>query len=279
MIVKSLLICFIFVLLVSFISCNNSEESNMENQINIIFLHHSTGQNIWEGGVSNFAKKFGYEADVIEWFNKYNKQNNKNYNIVETNFPKKTPYGWNNYPYDYYNIWVKNAGDEPYMEEPTLEILTKKYDVIIFKHCYPVSSIKADTISPDINSDVKTLANYKLQYEALKKKLNEFPDTKFIIWTPTALAEKATNIDEAKRANEFSDWVKNVWDTKDDNILLWDFRSLQVEEGYFFKNSFCKSEVDSHPNQDFAESVVPYFCNRIVKVIEGKGDVTSITGK
>ena len=32
-------------------------------------------------------------------------------------FPKPNPYGWNNYPYDYYNIWVKNAGEELYMEE------------------------------------------------------------------------------------------------------------------------------------------------------------------
>lgn len=267
---------FSFVIIVS---CNKKEEVSLEKPVNIIFLHHSTGSNIWEGGVSNFAKKFGYEADVLEWFNNYNKENNTNYLITESDFPKRTPYGWNNYPYDYYNIWVKNAGEQPFMEEPTLEILTKKYNVIVFKHCYPVSAIHPDSTTPDINSDKKTLGNYKLQYEALKKKLNEFSDTKFILWTPTALAVKATNPEEGQRANEFADWVINVWDSKGDNIFLWDFRSLQVEGGYFFKTSYAESEVNSHPNKKFAEMVAPYFSNRIVSVIEGNGDSTSLTGK
>ena len=277
--IKNIFKYFIVLSLIILISCNNSKEKDMENPTNIIFLHHSTGHNIWEGGVSSFAKKIGYEADVIEWFIKYNKNNHTNYEITETDYPKRNPYGWSNYPYDYYNIWVKNAGDQPYMEQPTLEILTKKYDVIIFKHCYPVSSIQADTITPDINSDIKTIANYKLQYEAIKMKLKEFPETKFILWTPTALALKATNPEEGQRANEFADWVINVWDSKDDNIFLWDFRSLQVEDGYFFKTSYAESELNSHPNKKFSEMVAPYFCNRIVNVIEGKGDSTSLTGK
>ena len=56
------------------------------------------------------------QADISKYF------------IEEKIFPKAEPYGWNNYPYDYYNIWVKNAGEQPFMEEPTLEILTKEYD-------------------------------------------------------------------------------------------------------------------------------------------------------
>ena len=251
----------------------------MENQINIIFLHHSTGNNIWRGGISNTASKLGFDGDVSKWFENYNEENEKNYKISETNFPKKSPYGWNNYPYDYYNIWVKNAGDKLYQEEPTLEILTKKYDVIIFKHCFPVSNIKADSANTDIDSDIKTLGNYKLQYDALKKKLLEFPETKFIVWTPTALVKSKTNNDQAERANEFSEWVKTKWDTKDDNIFLWDFRELQVEGGLFFKNEYAVSANDSHPNTEFSKTVAPYFCKRVVDVIEGRGDNASSTGK
>ncbi|MCC6254405.1 MAG: hypothetical protein IT276_05795 [Ignavibacteriaceae bacterium] len=277
--IKNLFKYFFILSFLFLISCNNSEEREMENQTNIIFLHHSTGHNIWEGGISNFSKKLGFDPDVVNWFDKYNKKNGKNYKIIETDFPKKSPYGWNNYPYDYYNIWVKNAGDQPYQEEPTLEILTKKYEVIIFKHCFPVSNIKADSINPDINSDIKTLGNYKLQYDSLKKKLLEFPDTKFIVWTPTALVQNETNKDEAERANEFSEWVKSVWDTKGDNIFLWDFRELQVEGGLYFKNSYAVSENNSHPSKDFSETVAPFFSKRIVDVIEGNGDSKSLTGK
>ena len=251
----------------------------MENKTNVIFLHHSTGKCIWDGDLSKIPSKLGFDGDVEKWFDKYNKDNNNNYKITESIFPKKSPYGWSNYPYDYYNIWVKNAGDQPYKEEPTLEILTKKYDVIIFKHCFPVSDIKEDNSDSDINSDIRTLSNYKLQYEALKNKLLEFPKNKFIVWTPTALVENQSNKDEAERANEFSEWVKNVWDTKGDNIFLWDFRELQVEGGLFFKNEYALDLNDSHPNREFSKTVAPYFCNRIVEVIQGKGDDTSLTGK
>lgn len=276
---KRIIAVYFVLIIVFFFGCKGAEESNMENEINIIFLHHSTGWNIWEGGISNFKKKLGFDPDVVDWFNDYNKKNKTNYKIIETDFPKSSPYGWNNYPYDYYNIWVRNAGNNHFMEEPTLEILTQEYDVIVFKHCYPVSAIKADSTTPDINSDQKTLNNYKLQYEALKQKLNEFPKTKFVIWTPTALVEKATNRDEAERAREFAQWVINEWDTKEDNIYLWDFRKLQSSDGLYFNNEFAVSEVNSHPNKNFAGSVAPYFCQRIVDVIEGRGDSNSLTGK
>lgn len=229
---------------------------------NIVFLHHSTGECIWEAGVAGLLNKI-----------------DKSYKITDVYFPKSSPYGWNNYPFDYYNIWVKNAGDQPFKEEPTLEILTRQYNVIIFKHCYPVSRIEADQKNPDIGSDTKTLANYKLQYQALKKKMNEFPETKFILWTPTALVEKSTNKEQAQRADEFTNWVKNVWDTPNDNIFLWDFRALQTENGLYFKTSYAASATDSHPNSEFSKRVAPYFCTRVVDVIRGNGDKTSVTGK
>ncbi len=133
------------------------------------------------------------EPNCHHYLINYNKENNKNYLIKEIAFPKAAPYGWHNYPYDYYNIWVKHAGNEPYMEEPTLEILTRQYQVISFKHCFPVSNIQPDKDSADINSDYKSLANYKLQYAALRDKLHEFPDTKFIVWTGAALAKGAVS--------------------------------------------------------------------------------------
>ena len=164
----------------------------------IIFLHHSVGNVIWNGNspslVTKAARRISNKLAVFvspkahlpHLFEEYNKAKDKAYLIEEKTFPKEKPYGWNNFPYDYYNIWVKNAGEKPYMEEPTLEMLTRQYQVIIFKHCYPVSSIHADTDSSDINSDIKTISNYKLQYAALKEKLHQFPDTKFILFTGAA---------------------------------------------------------------------------------------------
>lgn len=243
---------------------------NPQKECNILFLHHSTGNIIYHAGEERnviLRKLFPKEAFVEKWFSDYNKINGTNYKIKDQFFPKSNPYGWNNYPYDYYNIWVKNAGNQPYMDEPTLEILTKEYNLIIFKHCYPVSNIEEDH-APDINSSKKTLENYKLQYEAIKEKLYEFPQTKFLIWTGAVQVEKNITQDQAKRAEEFFHWVKNQWDNPDDNIYVWDFYTLETEGTLYLKDIYAKSMNDSHPGKLLAKKVAPSFCEKIIEVIQ-----------
>ena len=232
----------------------------------IMFLHHSTGSCIWKGGVKTH-------------FTKYNIANKTKYEISERAYPKSTPYGWKNYPYDYWNIWVNHAGTRQYEEEDTLEILTKEYDVIIFKHCYPVSKVEEDTGKPDITSDNKTAENYKLQYEALKKKMKEFPDTMFIVWTGAALHHQATNVKEAERAQKFFKWVRETWDVKGDNIFVWDFWKLETDDGLYLKDEYSAGAGNSHPGKEFSKKVAPLFSQRIINILQGKGDSTSQTGE
>ncbi|MBN1389974.1 MAG: hypothetical protein JXA22_04965 [Candidatus Thermoplasmatota archaeon] len=221
---------------------------------------------IWDGGVP-------------EGIENYDQIHNKSYNIIEQDFPKKTEYGWNNYPFDYWNIWVNHAGNESYKNEPTLEMITKQYDVVVFKHSFPVSNIKEDTGVPNVGSDVKNIENYKLQYQELKEKLHSFSDTKFIVWTGAALVEGLSNVEKGERTRGFFEWVKDEWDEAGDNIFIWDFYELETEGGYFLKNEYAKGDTNAHPNSDFAKSVAPLLCNRIVDVIEGRGDSGNITGK
>lgn len=261
---KSLCIISICVLLL--VGCGRSQEEPEGDGMRIIFLHHSTGELAWKGGVK-------------DWFKKYNEENGTNYKIEEQSFPKSSPYGWRNYPYDYWNIWVKNAGEKPFRKEPTLEILTKKYDVIVWKHCFPVSRIKEDTGEPDINSEEKRIENYQLHYAALKEKMREFPENKFILWTGAALVKNATDEETAKRAKKFFDWARNEWDQPGDNIYLWDFYELETEGGLYLKEEYAVSPDDSHPGEKFSQRVAPLFCQRIVEVIEERGDSSSITGE
>jgi len=231
---------------------------------NILFLHHSTGQCIWDGGVG-------------DWFDAYNRLHNTRLNINERNFPKDAPYGWENYPFDYWNIWVRHAGDRPYKAEPTLEILTPKYDTIVFKHCFPVSSIEPDFGEADVASPDKRIENYKLQYAALKNKLHEFPQTKFILWTAAALIRNETDKASAQRAQAFVNWVIKTWDEPGDNIYLWDFNTLETEGGLYLPIKF--SSGDSHPNEHFSQMAAPLFCQRVVDVINGSGDTGDIIGR
>lgn len=251
------------------LSCCNSNNDKMTR---IIFLHHSTGEAIWKGKTNKYIYRLTRKGDVNKYIRSHNNHNKTNYQISAQYFPKSKPYGWNNYPYDYYNIWVKNGGKKPFMEEPTLEMLTSEYDVIIFKHCFPVSRIVPDSGSPDINSDIKSLENYKLQYEALKKKMHEFPGKKFIIWTPAANTKLKSKEDEAQRTLDFRNWIVNEWDEKGDNIYIWDFYKYETEGGIYLTDYNAHSPENSHPSVEFSARLAPLFGKFIVDVIESRVD-------
>lgn len=276
-------------MIIPLISCRQKEKVS---DMNIIFLHHSTGKVIWKGGrvslltkvawkinSSKLADVFGSKAMLPLLFEKYNKANDKEYFISELSFPKADGSGWNNFPYDYYNVWVKNAGEKPYLGDPTLEMLTKEYQVIIFKHCFPVCNILKDQDSTNINSDLKTISNYKLQYNALRDKLHEFDSTKFILFTGATLTKANMTEDEAKRASAFFEWVKNEWDIPGDNIYLWDLYYLQTDGGLYFKDEYATSPLDSHPNGYFAGKTCKLLFNRIIDIIENNGNGTKLTGE
>ena len=235
----------------------------------VLFLHHSTGKCIWRGKTNRYISKLTGSSDILKYFREYNRKTRADIQIEERIFPKKLPYGWNNYPYDYYNIWVKNAGDKPFLEEPTLEILTKKYDVIIFKHCYPVSRILEDTGPPDIDSDIRRIENYKLQYNALKQKMHEFPDNKFIVWTPAVMTKNQLHEDEARRTLEFYRWIIDEWDEKGDNIFIWDFYQYETEGGLYLSEKYAEGAANSHPARDFAAKVSPLLSKFVIDVVNG----------
>ena len=261
---------FLSVILISglFFSCT----PNKREMKKILFLHHSTGWNILLGNTNKYLYKLTGKSDMHKFFNSYYKENGENYLITERFFPKESPYGWKNYPFDYFNIWVKNAGENPYMEEPTLEILTNEYDLIIFKHCFPGSNIMNDSGTPEIDSEKKRIENYKLQYNALKNKMREFPDTKFIVWTLATQVENRITEDEAKRAFEFYKWIIEDWDEKGDNIYVWDFYKYETEGGLYMLDKYAVGPNDSHPNKEFSSQLLPVFCKYIIKVIEGLAD-------
>ena len=208
--------------------------------------------------------------------NNYNESKGTNYQISEKNFPQSEPYGWENYPFDYYNIWVKNAGDKAYMGEPTLEMLTKDYNMIIFKHCYSVGDFIPS--AENIDSPEKTIENYKLQYAALKEKMLQFPGTKFLLWTGAVRVQPKISEANALLLKSFFDWVRRTWDTENDNIFLWDFYELETEGGLYLKPEYATAPDNSHPNKAFGQKVAPFFCQRIVDVIENNGSKTTLTG-
>lgn len=268
---KHLLVILFSLSFLFFSSCNNyQKELSYENpDQRILFLHHSTGYNVWKG-YNHSDGKYTLRTssfDVPGLLQAYNEEHNTKYAISEFYFPSGKNYPWANYPYDYYNIWIKNAQTVEYPEEPRLEALTEKYDMIIFKHCFPGSNILADEDSADINSSTKTLANYKLQYEALKQKMHEFPNTKFLVWTLAAQLETNVTEEEALRAREFVLWVKNEWDEEGDNISIFDFNAISTGDGLYLKPEYANGEKDSHPNEKLSGLAAEKFATRIIELL------------
>lgn len=231
----------------------------------VALLHHSTGGVIWNGGVK-------------PWLASYNEASGSHYSIKELTFPH-APYPWANYPYDYWHLWVENGGAAASQGQESLEALAADYDVIVLKHCFPVSGIEPDTGSPDVASSRKSLEDYKLQYLALRDKLRQLPDRRFIVWTGAALVQGQTNEARATRAREFFDWVKGTWDQPGDNIFVWDFWQLETGGGLYLLPENAASPSNSHPSSSFAQRVAPLLGQRIVDVVEGRGDEGSLTGE
>lgn len=283
---KPLLVLFLGIGLMLTAGCSRGDDrptggsstSDASRPVRIAFLHHSTGQVVWAGAPSEAAGKVPGTSDVAGWIPGYDRTKSAVLEMTSIDFPTGKDYEWANYPYDYYNIWVKHAGDAPYLGEPTLEMLTAQYDVIVWKHCFPVGNILPDTGTAEVDSAEKRIENYKLQYARLKEKMRSFPDTEFIVWTGAALLGSATSPQEAQRTRQFFDWVRSQWDEPGDNIFLWDFYRLETEGGPYLKAEYAAGPTDSHPSPDFGRRVAPLFARRVADVVEGNGDSTSLTG-
>jgi hypothetical protein len=248
-------------------ACFADDPSPMPPNAKVVFLHHSTGAVIWDGGVA-------------PWFAAYNAAHGTGYVVTQQMFPlANAGYPYANYPYDYWNLWVNHAGAAPYLGESPLELLTPQYDVIVFKHCFPVSSIEPDTGHPDVASSVQTLENYQLQYAALKAKLRSFPSNRFIVWTGAAKLAVNTTPEQAARAKAFFDWVRTVWDEPGDNIYVWDFFALETDGGLYLSPARAAAAGDDHPNNTFAAEVAPLLAQRIVDVIQARGDSTTMAAE
>lgn len=234
--------------------------------INVVFLHHSTGDNLYS------------EGNVAAWFTNYNSTHGTDYQVEERSYPN-SPYPWNNYPYDYWNLWVNGACDNSDPDIACMDLLTQNYDVVIFKHCYPGADIALDSGDPDVTSSDKELQNYQVQYQELRELMDTYPNTKFIVWTLVPLHRLATDADTATRAKQFVDWVNETWLTESGshpNIFIFDFWGYAAEQDptpaqgevntlrYEYERSHTSS--DSHPNTLANQTIGPIFSQFIVDV-------------
>ena len=265
------------IVLIAFSICIFSVASFSQDK-KAIFLVHSTGTDLFSQG------------KVSDWMKNYNAINNTNFQIYTRTYPEN-PWPWSNYPHDYWKLWVDNSCNSNDPDIECLASLSSKYDMVIFKHCYPGADVEANLGNPDIKSSRKSLENYKLQYRALRILMDGMPDKKFMVWTLVPRHRLATYASTASRANEFVNWVKTQWLTEDGkphpNIYIFDFFSFAAEMNknpsngvqYCLKYDYeySHSSGDSHPNVLANQTIGPLFAQAVVKALSADIKVTSIS--
>lgn len=238
-----------------------------DKKIKIIFIHHSTGANLINQGKVRelLAKK---NPDLEFWDHGYSYRFPQFNGILDFFYPHiaglNNPKGQNtgidngikltnDSPQGYEDLFTQNVTDPP--SNALSQIL--KYDVVIFKSCFPVTKIETDD----------KLESYKKNYLAIRATIDKYPDKLFILFTPPPLRREMTNPEYAKRARIYANWLKSkeyLGERK--NIRVFDFFDL-LSENNFLKKEYCPLlPFDSHPNKFANELAGRKFVELLSKV-------------
>lgn len=233
--------------------------SNHGNYTNVIFLHHSTGNNLIEqGGMRERLTQAGYSF----WDHSYNDQGLRDPAGKYTGYSYSVP-GDNTDPDGLMRIFAQQVYGLPVN---TLSALLQ-HDVIIFKSCFaPANNIKTD----------QQLETYKTWYLGMRAVMDQYPTKHFIVVTDPPLNPAETNPEEAARARIFANWLKSDEFLKGHaNISTFDLYSLLAEESATATDanmlrSAYRDGGDSHPNRTANETLAPLFSDYILKTIQDR---------
>jgi hypothetical protein len=225
---------------------------------NVIFLHHSTGQNlITEGDVRPQLSNLGYQF----WDHGFNHTGL----VRPDGAPTGTHYGIpgargrGNTDVD----GLASLFSQP-VTDPPINAFSRllQHEVIIVKSCFPNSAIKSD----------ETEEQFKTWYLQMRDAVDKNPDRVFIIMTSPPLHPQETSASEARRARAVADWLNS-----DDylgerpNLFVFDFFDLLADKSsHVLREEYRRlpDEPDSHPNQAANETIGPLFVRFIDEAIQ-----------
>ena len=212
---------------------------NKQFRQQLLFVHHSVGEN-WlnEGGLRDslqrlgvgvhgvtYGSDIGQNTDMSDWVSKFG---------------------------GYFVKMIKYDIRPDILYPSNLE-----NDVIMFKPCFPNSDIVGEGAAPGNPSDkARTIWNYKSVFENLKGQFSKAPGKLFIYVTAPPLVAQQTSEENAARARQFNNWVKNEFandymkQTGLRNFLVFDLFDTLADQENYLRPSFRRSDSDSHPNAE-----------------------------
>jgi hypothetical protein len=222
-----------------------------------IFLHHSTGGNIWgpNGGSTSVP------AEMTSY--------NTTHGYTGGNAVTMNEEWWA--PGD--NEWVTQ---HEFFEDPSpvtgIGYYLPDNKIIVVKSCFPASSMSgwgqpADTLSPW----TKSVYNYKWHWRHIVHVMAQHPGNFFVIWTNAPLEPYSTNASEAALSDKFCKWAKDtlavgldpVYGPFPPNVYVFDFFHKLTGPNGMMLSGYAVSPYDSHPNAAATQLVAPQFVNEI----------------
>jgi len=220
--------------------------------IQIIFLHHSCGHNLIEGGnvregLSNLGYAFfdhGYNGDGLRLAD--GSHTGESFNVPDDNTD----------PDGFATIFSQPLHDPP---DNTFSHLMQ-YDVIAFKSCFPTSNIADDA----------QLAAYQTYYLTIRDRVDQYPQKLFVIVTPPPQVPNNTTSDEARRARLFADWLtSDEYLAGHPNLVTFDFFYYLAGEDNTLREEYRVDQWDAHPNDLANSEIGPEFVAFLDSAIRG----------
>ncbi|NLF01431.1 MAG: hypothetical protein GX601_10695 [Anaerolineales bacterium] len=220
---------------------------------NVIFLHHSTGDNlIAEGGVRERFTAAGFDF----WDHHYNLRGLRRPDGSEAGYSYRVPDD-NTDPDGLARIFAQREYALPLN---TLSGLLQ-HEVIVFKSCFPASQITSDDM----------LRTYQEYYLGMRAVMDRHPEKVFIVMSPPPLNPAETTAEAAARARAFADWLtSDAYLAGHPNVFAFDFFDQLAEadpqspDVNTLRAEYRLPGTDSHPNQVANEAVGPAFVDFVI---------------
>jgi hypothetical protein len=223
----------------------------------IIFLHHSTGNNMVEQGeLREIFTRAGYHF----WDQSYNAQGLRDPDGNLTGYAYPVP-GDNTDPDGLARVFRQSIHDLPVNSLSGLF----QHEVIIIKSCFaPANQIASD----------EHLARLKQYYLDIRDRMSRYPEKFFVIVTSPPLNPAETNPEEARRARELAGWLgSSDFLGEHTNIYVFDLFDQLAENDpsspeYNMLRQTYRKGSDSHPNQTANLQIAPLFADAIIVAIQ-----------
>lgn len=227
-----------------------------QQNLRIIFLHHSCGSNLIEQGmVREGLTVLGYQF----FDHGYNDEGicRADGQCPGTNYDVP---GDNTDPDGIAEIFTQSLLVET---DNTFSYLMQ-YDVIMFKSCYPTSNISNDV----------HLEEYQANYLAIRDRMDQYPDKVFVIVTQPPQVPGSSNRAEAHRARQLAEWLSSdAFLDGHPNVFTFDFFGYLAADDNFLRAEYRVDNHDAHPNDRANREIGPRFVSFIDTAIRNYQDI------